>query len=374
MPGGHRAGLLLPGDGTRRRYNVDRETSRAAHAGFTPTCLASASAELQEFVPSSRLIPRALCSQTLMSIGRCAALRHVVRCDEYRPSRRTAPGITQICTQLHGSWFHTTCDAVAGTIRQSVGGNNLSPGQVYLLLMLSRGADTPAPLIVKAIESHWAGAPYHLKLALIDAACIRHLSDDGDRAALIATIEALPQSRNIFISSTIVEALQRLGALEDSERGHIAVVLQEIKECLSDPEDADHHSMAYGLYSAQFDHPYSGAYCEAIAELPEDDRKSLLRMAASGVTDSAFFLVALLVDLLSFGDPSLGNSISRWTAMPPTDSFMPQGSIAALVIAHIGLARLGRPLPDRRDVADGHSAEALAACGGNPILVQPERS
>ena len=180
---------------------------------------------------------------------------------------------------------------------------------------------------------------------------------------MIATIEALPQSRNIFISTTIVEALQRLGALEDSERGHIAVVLQEIKECLSDPEDADHHSMAYGLYSAQFDHPYSGAYCEAIAELPEDDRKSLLRMAASGVTDSAFFLVALLADLLSFGDPSLGNSISRWTAMPPTDSFMPQGSIAALVIAHIGLARLGRPLPDRRDVADGHSAEALAACG-----------
>ena len=31
-------------DGPRRRYNVDRETSRAAHAGFTPTCLASSSA------------------------------------------------------------------------------------------------------------------------------------------------------------------------------------------------------------------------------------------------------------------------------------------------------------------------------------------
>ena len=180
---------------------------------------------------------------------------------------------------------------------------------------------------------------------------------------MVATIEALPQSRNIFISTTIVEALQRLGALEDSEHGHIALVSQEIKECLSDPEDADHHSMAYGLYSAQFDHPYCGAYCEVIADLPEGDRKTLLTMAGRGVTDSAFFLVPLLFDLASFGDPGLGNSISRWTALPPKDTVMPGESIAALVITHIALARLGCPLPDRRDVADGHSAEALAACG-----------
>ena len=48
--------LSCPVDGPRRRYNVDRETSRAAHAGFTPTCL-PALGRLQEFVPSSRLIP-----------------------------------------------------------------------------------------------------------------------------------------------------------------------------------------------------------------------------------------------------------------------------------------------------------------------------
>ena len=295
--------------------------------------------------------------------GRRVPLGSALFANAYVYQSSTAPGISRICAQLHGGLYRMPGDEVPGTIRESLGEDSLSPGQVYLLLMLSRGAETPAPFIVKAITSHWTGAPYHLKLDLMDAACMCFPSDDRDKAALIEAIEALPQSRNIFISTAIVEALQRLGALEDSERGHIAVVSQEIKECLSDPEDADHHPMAYGLYSAQFDHPYSGAYCEAIAELPEDDRKSLLRMAASGVTDSAFFLVALLVDLLSFGDPGLGDSISRWTAMPPKDSFMPQDSIAALVIAHIALARLGRPLPDGRDVADGHSAEALAACG-----------
>ena len=37
-------GCCCPVDGPRRRYNVDRETSRAAHAGFTPTCLARSAA------------------------------------------------------------------------------------------------------------------------------------------------------------------------------------------------------------------------------------------------------------------------------------------------------------------------------------------
>ena len=60
--------------GLDERYNVDRETSRAAHAGFTPTCLASSSACLQEFVPSSRLIPSSPATFPCTSMIRCAFL------------------------------------------------------------------------------------------------------------------------------------------------------------------------------------------------------------------------------------------------------------------------------------------------------------
>ena len=181
--------------------------------------------------------------------------------------------------------------------------------------------------------------------------------------ALIAAVEALPQPGHVFISTMIVEALQGLGALEDSEREHIAVVREEVRQCLADPEGADRCAMAYGLHSAQFDHPYCRAYYEVIADLPENERKTLLTMAANGVGDTAFFLAPLLIDLVSFGDSGAGDSIARWTALPPTDSFVPQDGVAVFVVAHIALARLGCPLPDRRGEADGHSAEALAACG-----------
>ena len=61
----------------RRRYNVYRETSRAAHAGFTPTCLASSS-RLQEFSRRRGSIPSSHAGEPLFptSMIRCAFLSH----------------------------------------------------------------------------------------------------------------------------------------------------------------------------------------------------------------------------------------------------------------------------------------------------------
>ena len=294
---------------------------------------------------------------------RKVALRSGLFANAYVRQWGAAPGITRICTHLHVGFLRATSDAVVQLIQRMLERGGLSPGQVYLLLALSRGAGIPAPLIVQAIESHWARAPYHLRLELLHAAQRCRRTNESDRSALIATVEALPQPGHLFISSTIVEVLQCLGALDDSEREHIAVVCEEVRECLADPEDADRCAMAWGLYSAQFDHPYCGAYCEVVDSLPENERKTLLTMAANGVGDTAFFLTPLLFDLASFGDSGVGDSIARWTSLPPADSFMPQVGVADFVVAHIALARLGCPLPDRLGETDGHSTEALAACG-----------
>ena len=187
--------------------------------------------------------------------------------------------------------------------------------------------------------------------------------NDRDRAALIAAMEALPQPHNIYISTTIVEVLRDLGALEDSEREHIPAVRREVRQCLADPEDADRCRMAYGLYSAQFDHLFPGAYCEVIADLRESERKTLLTMAAKGAVDTDLLLGSLLIKLASFGESGVGDSIAKRTALPRTYGFMPQAGVEVFVAAHIALARLGCPLPDRRGEADGHAAEALVACG-----------
>lgn len=143
----------------------------------------------------------------------------------------------------------------------------------------------------------------------------------------------------------------------------MSIVREEIKQCLARPNDGDHCRMAYGIYSAQFDHPYTGAYCEVVSGLSDHEQRTLLEMAAKGADDSAFFLSSLLTELASFGNPESGESVVRWTALPPRSCSMPQDAIAVFIVAHIVLARLGCPLPDKQ-IKPGNSAfEALAACG-----------
>ena len=77
-----------------------------------------------------------------------------------------------------------------------------------------------------------------------------------------------------------------------------------------------HCDRPLNLHSAQFDHPYAGAYCEVITDLSEEERKALFTMAAEGADDTASFLGPLLMELASFGDPDVGSSIARWTAFP----------------------------------------------------------
>ena len=291
------------------------------------------------------------------------ALRSALFANAYVFRHSATLGITHICAQLHGGYYRTISDEVRRTVKRTLSKNHLSTGQMYLLLMLTRGANISAQLIVHIIESHWANAPYHLRLCLMEAAHMCRQCDDEDRKTLIATIEALPPPGHLFISTAIVEALQILGALEDSEREHTPVVKEQIRQCLTDQESDNLCAMAYSLYSAQFDHPYSGAHYEVISELEEDDRKTLLKMAVNGVPDTAAFLVPLLIDLASFSDPEIGDSVARWATLPPTDSVMPQDAIAVFVVAHIALARFRCPLPDRLRPGDGPAAEALAACG-----------
>lgn len=291
------------------------------------------------------------------------ALRSGLFAKAYVGQSVATPGITRICTGLHGGIHWSANESVAKTIEKSLAAGHLSPGQLYLLLGLSRRTGIAARLIAATIESHWPMAPYHLRLDLLDAARMSRSENDDDRAALIAALEALPDPRHIFISTMIVEALQGLGALEESEREHITTVREQVAHCLADPTDTNLQAMAYGLHSAQFDHPYAGAYCEVIADLPDDERKALFAMAAEGAGDTAFFLGPLLIELASFADPTVGSSIARWTALPPKVCPMPHNEIAVFVISHIALAYLGCPLPVHNcDTADP-STKALSACG-----------
>ena len=71
--------------------------------------------------------------------------RHTLFASAYVFQRDPTPGITQIVAQLHGRWIDDTSDGVRQAVNQGVTDGSLSSGEMYLLLMLSRGRGHPGP-------------------------------------------------------------------------------------------------------------------------------------------------------------------------------------------------------------------------------------
>ena len=283
-----------------------------------------------------------------------------------------APGISAICADLNSGAFMARSgrlerpdEGEGADIRRWLMGRELSAGQLHLFLALSRWDGVPASFLSRAVAAHWDSAPYHLRLALMDAAGLRcNAEDEEERAELRERIEGLLGGCDPWVASIVVDALRNLGALDEDAREHRKVVLERVGKCLAKPTDIERQDEAWRIYSAQFDDPYLDAYCEVLGNLAVRDRKTLLEMASRGAKESAFFLGPLLLDLASFGDRDVGESIARWTGPPPADNrTMPQSDVYAFVAAHIALARLGCPLPVQRTAGETPSARALKACG-----------
>ena len=283
-----------------------------------------------------------------------------------------APGMSTICGQLNSGAvmarsgrFGGPDEAEAAGIRRGLAARDLSPGQIYLFLTLARGDGIPASFISRTIEAHWDSAPYHLRLSLMDAAAMRCTVEDyAERAELIEKLETVLDGCHPWFAWIVMEALKRLGALDDSAEEHRKVVLERIGSCLARPTDSECQDEAWSIYSAQFEHPYSDAYCEELAGLADREKKTLLEMASRSTKEGASFPGTLLLELASFGDRGVGESIARWTKPPPADNrTMPQSDIHAFVAAHIALGRLSYPLPVHRTAGGTPSERALKACG-----------
>ena len=128
-------------------------------------------------------------------------------------SRSGAPGMSTICAQLNSGSFMACSgrfggpdESEAAGIRRGLAGRELSPGQIYLFLMLARGDGIPASFISRTIEAHWDSAPNHLRLSLIDAAAMHCVvEDDTERAKLIEKIEGLLDGCHPWFASIVME-------------------------------------------------------------------------------------------------------------------------------------------------------------------------
>lgn len=241
-----------------------------------------------------------------------------------------------------------------------------TPGQTYLLLQMVRFAEDKefvVPHILPLLGEQWKYQPYHLQLELLNFVHFIRLSDDELRQELVVQLDALLPNVGPMLSGIVFEALEQLGALEEEVSRHVDTVRTELRNYLSGPVDEGKCAGAWGAYVCQFDHPFSGAYCEVMQDLGQDDKKRLLAMACQGAEYAGMFVAPLIQELVEFNDRSVAPAIERWLAPPAIESFMPQESVAVFVWAHVALGMLGVPLPTHQTIDESPTKAALAAFG-----------
>lgn len=238
----------------------------------------------------------------------------------------------------------------------------LSDGQIQMLLALCRNCWDGSPIIEVLpgwISERWRFAPYHLRLNLLTAAEYCWNCTDEQKAALIASIESL-ETNNIFLSTSIIDALKSLGAIDGGD--YLETVRNEIDEALSDPTNPDNWAKARSIYDRQIDHPYEDAYCEVVNGLDDERRKQLLTLAVRHKDGYRMFVSSMISELAAYHDDANGNDIERWTELPPKDNPFQQDAVGAFVIAHISLGKFGYEIrPKAYDQSDEDNA--MLACG-----------
>jgi hypothetical protein len=277
-------------------------------------------------------------------------------------------GLSQICSPIHsGHLYDGPKVAASADLHGRLRCELLSPGQVGLLVEMDKYSDRDAPsvgtVLPRILNRLWPEAAHHLRLGLMHAAGMSagKLSE-SERRTLIDAIEALPVDGGID-SVGLIDALKYLGALNDDQSGQVAGIKAQIEAVLADPDNALARDAAAGLWNAQFDHPYDGAYCEAWNDLAREDRKTLQLLAAQNVEHNSMFAPALIAEVASHADPLVGPILARWTALPPKREVIVGDAIHGFQMAYAALARLHCPLPDRMAEAVSPADQALLACG-----------
>jgi hypothetical protein len=277
------------------------------------------------------------------------------------------PAIGTLVQRLHIGRLPQHIDSKASEIlRAWVSRSDLTHGQVYVLLMLDQLAwdEGPfiAPRVPEMLRTMYRFAPYHLQLDLLQAAHFSHRASEAVKQEIIEALQELPNDQHIFLSTSVVEALQSLGALDDSEVEQIEPLRDQLRGLLA-RADADAAELAYTIWISQFDHPYAGAYCQVVEDLTPNERKQFLTLAGRAARLDGFFSGILIIELAAYGDPAVAPIVARWLVFPSEREVMPQHAIRYFVTAHIALARLGCVLPPERPSPRNAAERALGACG-----------
>lgn len=258
--------------------------------------------------------------------------------------------ITRIFSSLQSGFvtFNNPSSISESSITHLLKNNTLKHGQLYLLLILLRYTDTLHllyPYIQNSLNN-WRIVPYHLINEILHQ--IGHCyAIEEQRNQLIDALHAMhSQTQNIFLSTSIFEALGDLGALNEDSEAHESTVIAEIADILKNPDNSQSWDHAATIYYAQFDHPYDTAYYTVIQQLPETVKIPFFRLALRGYY-SSLFTMALIIDTWKYLQADIAPYLVRWTETPFIEPTFPQASLQIFLSAHLVLAKSNYPLITR---------------------------
>lgn len=240
---------------------------------------------------------------------------------------------------------------------------DMSSGQLHFLLENRhsffghngdcRDDDRFAEELIYLLRERFHWEPYHVQLATLHAVGLARRAPDETLERLVEAINALDVSpANWAISTSIVEALKRLGALDDDAEENREHIKREIASAISDDMELDDghewnkSDLSLSLCVRMFDHPFNSIYAEEIFELAEAQRRILYRRAI-GASDikSSFIFDWLCGQVASFEDTADVPLIRPLVSLPDPTNLFPQEEWAGFVIATRFLGRHGAELP-----------------------------
>ncbi|EOT8214321.1 NERD domain-containing protein [Escherichia albertii] len=190
----------------------------------------------------------------------------------------------------------------------------------------TKQASWAAPCVLNLLE-HLKSLPYHLQLDTIDFCVHLNNVDDSVKAKMILALEDSIDKLGIFMNSLILDALKSLGGLDAEEEKYRAVVLKELESVFSE-SGTQSETLAWNIFSRQFDHPYDSIYWEEINNLARDQKQQFLFKSLKGAsTEYVLFVSTLISQLARFGDPAVSEAIKPWLTLPTKRSVMPQDAV-----------------------------------------------
>lgn len=184
--------------------------------------------------------------------------------------------------------------------------------------------------------------------------------------AMRALLEGF-ETKNIFLSSTLLEVLADYGALEldmdpASVRAEMRVLIQPgardiddtrlAAELLGVEPVALRASRARSCIDRIFEGVFQGIYWEAYEELSPTERFDLLTLALSEEDPHGMWLEWMLRELIQLDDPHALTTFRRFAMDIQAGSSFPQDATAAYVLGIEGCARWGEAPVERPPAAD----------------------